>query len=79
MTLTVDVFCDLRSIHEAIPRLCGLRLQIKRWFLQMLEPNLAILPKAPTAAMFTSTVLSYVTEPLVLLGNVVEADSTLNA
>lgn len=45
----------------------------------MLEPNLAILPKGPSAAMFTSTVLSYVTEPLVLLGNVVRAESTLSA
>lgn len=33
----------------------------------MLEPSLAILAKGPTAAMFTSTLLSYVgyvTEPL---------------
>lgn len=40
----------------------------------MLELSLAILLKGPTAAMFTSTVCSYVTQPplpLLLLGYVV--------
>lgn len=55
--LTVLLVWDLRSTQEAIPRLCVLLLKDKRWFLQMLEPSLAILARGPTVAMFTSTML----------------------
>lgn len=66
LTLTVSVFWDLRSTHEAIPLLCGLLFSTSRWFLQMLEPSLAILPRGPTVAMFTSTALCHAL--LLLLG-----------
>lgn len=45
-------------MHAAIPLLCEFPLNVTR-FLHILEPSRAILDRAPTAAMFTSTVVSH--------------------
>lgn len=45
-------------MHVAIPLLCEFLLNVTR-FLYILEPSRAILDRAPTAAMFTSTVVSH--------------------
>lgn len=41
-------------MHETIPRLCELLVNIKGRFRQKLEPILAILDSVPRTAMFTS-------------------------
>lgn len=50
----LQIAIHLRSIHEAIPRLCGFLLKNERWFLQILEHSPTTLPKGDMAAMFTS-------------------------
>lgn len=45
-------------MHAAIPLLCEFPLNVTR-FLHILEPSRAILDRAPTAAMFTSTVVRH--------------------
>lgn len=52
----LQISIHLRSIHEAIPRLCGFLLKTERWFLQILEHSLTALPKGAMAAMFTPAI-----------------------